>query len=325
MKILRFAAASIVTLAVGCTEDVGACFDDGKRGLDTVVRGGHVEYAGQAIMNTACASCHGSNVEGAARRGAPAGLDFDLEPVDAADAEPDETASGRAYGVLASSDVEGLRSRQRTVFSERNLIWQQVKDGLMPPAGAFQSFWKLMTIGDSDEESPCTRGESLGDIDGKSSQDLLRNWLACRAPIVESYGGPVEVNGVPGKAGFQYLACESAPTEGITLEDLMNEETGLFATALCTACHPGSAQDYPLDLSSLDMAYATLVEDQTERCDGKPYVRPNEPDQSFLIDVLTKEDPGCDIRQMPLGGSTFSESQIEQIRAWISAGALRSP
>lgn len=319
MRVRRLVA--VLALATGCTEDVGACFEDGKSGLDTVIVGGtHVEYAGQAILNTACAvGCHNSNAKGKDRNGAPAGLDFNLNPVNADDLPTRTNAAGKDYALLMSENLAGLRERQRVVFSERNLIWQQVKDGLMPPDGPFKSLWKLGAIFDSAEASPCTRGSALPDIDGKRSQDMLRNWLACQAPIVEAYGGPAEPEGIAGRSGFQYPACEES-AGGATLTELLD---GVLATGVCVACHPAQARDYPLDLSSLDAAYATLVEDDSPKCNGKPYVTPNNAAQSFLIDVVTLDDPGCDIARMPKNFDPLSASQVDQLRAWIMAGAPR--
>jgi hypothetical protein len=320
----RSMAAALAALAAGCTENVGACFDDGTRGRDTVVVGSHVEYAGQAILNQACATgCHNSEAKGSKRNGAPAGLDFNLNPVSAETADRAEDSAGRTYAVLDDDVIAGLRARQREVFTERNLIWQQVRDGMMPPDGAFKRFWNLVAISVSGKESPCTRGDALGGIDSKASQDLLRNWLACQAPIVESYGGPVELDGVAGRSGYQYLACE-VEAGAVGLVDLMDETRGVFTSTGCTGCHPASARDYPLDLSSIDRAYATLVEDTTVRCEGKPYVTPNEPDRSFLLDVLTKDDPGCGITRMPFGLEPLSAGEVQQVRDWIAAGAPRS-
>jgi hypothetical protein len=329
---------AVLALAVGCTEDVGECFSsptDMREGLDTVVVGGHVEYGGQAIMNRACASgCHQSTVTGEGRHGAPAGLDFDLNPVEAtATTESAENDKGRTYSVLEPDAVNGLRERQRKVFTERNRIWQQVKDGLMPPDGKFEIFKKAVTsIFDSEEASPCTRGEAFKDLDAKSTQDVLRNWLACQAPIVESYGGPVEANGVAGKAGYQYLACEEGTTpEGdagvgdagsggtvITIEQVWDD---ILDPALCSACHP--AVDDSVDLTTADKAYEALVLDTAIKCakNNKPYVTPGDPSKSFIYEIVSSDTPACSQR-MPQGG-TLTAAQLKKISDWITQGAKR--
>ncbi len=325
------AASALLSIAAGCSEDVGDCYPgpDGQGAFITVVsadNGDHVEYAGQAIINRACATgCHQSGVTGAARKGAPAGLDFDLKPVSGDDLEGAMNDAGRTFAVLPRDAINALRERQRRVFSMRNSIWAQVRDGLMPPDGVGAGFRTAVeSLFKSSDASPCTRGDALQNVETKASQDLLRNWLACQAPIVESFGGPTSANGTAGVAGYQYLACDDTgggdggQMSTVTLGDLMSS-TGLLQTTLCSACHPALAKDYPLDLSSFEKASSTLLSTR-DACDGKPYVTPGDPDKSFLIDVVSKDDPGCSIERMPQGGS-LTTSQINQLRAWITAGA----
>jgi hypothetical protein len=342
-KAVTGALCALITIAAGCSEDVGDCFQGGARGLDTVLNGGHVEYGGQAILNNACATgCHSSSATGKARNGAPAGLDFDLRPVAASSAtESAENDNGRSYAVLDRDTINGLRERQRKVFSERNLIWQQVRDGLMPPDGMFESFKRAVTqIIDTDEASPCTRGAAFGDIDSKQAQDVLRNWLACQAPIVESYGGPTEVNGTAGQAGYQYLSCSgtqqpgdggagdagdggggepSGPSFDTIYEDI------LAGTGNCALCHPGVNDS--VDLTDVDTAFADLVEDTAAKCGTKPYVTPGEPENSYLIDLVTLTQPcpsKTDVSRMPDGLQAMSEDDVQVLRDWITAGATRN-
>jgi hypothetical protein len=315
MKLLR--ATCVLSLLAGCAEDVGECDQDA--GLQTVNNGGHVEFAGQAIINRACATgCHQAGVAAAQRSGAPAGLDFDLLPVNAESAAATTNEGGRTIAQLDADKLSGLRKRQHKVYDERGHIWQQVQDGLMPPDGIGESF-RLMVkqILGTSIDSPCTDGVAFADMESKATRETLRNWLACCAPIVESYGGPTEANGLAGSVGYQFLACE-APT-GATLSDLYS---GVFASTGCTGCHPALAMDKPLDLSSPETAYATLVKGTAGGCNGKPYVKPNDPDNSFLLDVVTKDDPGCGVGRMPQAPfDPLTESQVQQIRDWISAGA----
>src|SRR5262249_25254355 len=67
----------------GCDASLGKCTDK-YQGRDPVsLPSGSVMYEGQAIINASCAGgrCHSSTAHGDARSGAPAGLDFDLLPV----------------------------------------------------------------------------------------------------------------------------------------------------------------------------------------------------------------------------------------------------
>lgn len=328
-------ASMLAMLAAGCTEDVGDCYQGGTRGLDTVLVSDHVEYAGQAIVNRACATgCHNSTISGAGRNGAPKGLDFDLVPVDATGAESVKTGDKPAYGKLDQAVINGLRERQRKVFSVRNLIWQQVKDGEMPPDGKFASFKTITsTILDSAETSPCSRGTALKELDSKQTQDLLRNWLACQAPIVESYGGPAERNPTAGVAGYQYFECSGVGPVGdggagdggmsndvVTFDKIYDT---VMTDATCIGCHP--SVDDSIDFSSVDIAYAKLVDDKAAKCGSKPFVTPGKPEDSFFVDLVSLDKPcpsDSKIMRMPVGPE-LSNAQIQLIRDWITGGALR--
>jgi cytochrome c5 len=309
--------------AVGCGDEVGKC-DDADRGQDTVISNEVIQFGGQAIINQACAGCHGSEVKGATRQGAPAGLDFDLLPVEEAMAEGvAENKGGDPIVELKPEYLRGLRERQRIVFEERDLIWQQVKDGLMPPEGMGAAFRMLANkILDSDDDEPCTRGKPYKDITDKQSQDVLRNWLACGAPIVESQGPSVKKNLTAGVAGYQYMMCgdEPAPVgDGgmpvvITLDDVQERVIDMA----CTTCHGGAI---PPDLSTADKSFEYF---STEKCNDKPYldVAGKDPAKSYLHELVTKEKPACTAFKMPQGGS-LSSTQLRLVEDWIKAGSPR--
>ena len=351
MKPIRALFALFVPIslfAIGCTEDVGSC-DDPLKGRDTVVYGGSVQYGGQAILNAACtAGCHNSTAKGDARHGAPEGLDFDLQPIDEGDATGMllKDADGNVVFKLTDEQLHGLRGRQRDVFEKRNNIWAQVKEGLMPPAGAYAAFRKLVGIKDSEEMSPCKPAKNgFLDITQKASQDVLRSWLACSVPIVEGSGPSVTViaadNGAQGTAGYQYGICDpTQPSDGdggvpvtgdgggkdgggapvVTLSQIYDP---ILVGAMCMTCHPSLNPDKAtIDVSSIDMAYATLVEDKSMKCNGKPYVTPGDPSMSWLYDVVTKDSPGCSTTRMPMG-SMLKANQTKLISDWITGGAKR--
>jgi mono/diheme cytochrome c family protein len=312
-----FAPLALVSLFVlGCGEDVGKC-DDPNRGHDTVEVNGQLQFGGQAIINASCAGCHGSQVKGAARRGAPAGLDFDLYPV--AESEADGMSmnkDGDPIVTLTPDQVDGLRERQRLVFEERDLIWEQVKDELMPPNGLGEVYRALMGLVDTDDEEPCTRRKQFKAITEKSSQDVLRNWLACGAPIVESQGADVTKELTAGQAGYQYPMCEGdAPPEVITL-DVVHEQV----LSSCTVCHSAKGKSPPF-FETPDEAYDVLV-DQPSTCDDLPYITPGKPEESFLYDKVANEKPQCGAR-MPIG-MALPASQLELLEKWIAGGAKRS-
>jgi hypothetical protein len=306
----------------GCSDGVGTC-DTTTHGRDTVLVGSVVQYGGQAIINSACANgtCHSSAAEGEARHGAPAFLDFDLVPVDPSEAAgEDQNKRGDAIVQLTDRQLVNLRSRQLLLVRERDAVWQQVRDGLMPPSGIYEAYRQLKTIFDSDESEPCTRAKRFTTTSDGDAQEVLRNWLACGAPIVEVNSPLVEKNAVAGRAGFQYPICGGdgdVPDDGgepivISLQELL--DTGPLS--FCVSCHPSSSKP---DLKTLAAA-TTMVNSEAEVCNGKPYVTRGDPDRSFLYEVLSDEKPGCDVRRMPIG-SKLTAAELKLVRDWIGAGA----
>jgi cytochrome c5 len=346
-----FAVLVPVTLfTLGCSEDVGSC-EDPLQGKTTALFQDQIQYGGQAIMNSSCANgiCHSSQVSGAARNGAPQGLDFDVFPIAESEGEGDATTKTMHTIVkLKDEDVKGLRERQRNIFEKRNLIWTQVKEGLMPPDGMFDQFKQLIRIKGTDEKSPCiAKGNGYMDITTKPSQDILRNWLACNTPIVESAGVNVDENGVAGQAGYQFISCEAPPDTtpvgdgGVPINDgggLGGMDGGTDAggggvasvtlTQLqekvfdnyCAVCHP--AVNDTVDLTSVDKSFAAFVTDMDEKCDGKPYVTPGDPSKSFLVDLVSKANPGCGKMRMPQGAPLSAANQ-KLISDWIASGAKK--
>ena len=303
--------------AVGCGEDVGPCTDPNE-GRDTVLNMERIEYAGQAIMNRSCATgCHSSTATGEGRRGAPAGLDFDLIPVSESEADGSRKRNGREIVKLSSDQLTVLWKRQRTVYDNRDLIWQQVRDGLMPPDGMFETFKEFAQgLYQSKETSPCTQGKQIKDLG--SQKQVLRNWLACGAPIVESAGTMVKKMPTPGIVGYQYPSCGGGgpvlADEPVTLESLMKAQ---FAS--CAACHP--LLDKEVSFQSLELARETMIDFPMEICNGKRYVEKGNPDESFLIDILTKVEPGCMHTRMPSFAAAFTKEQVKQVSDWIESGA----
>lgn len=318
MQSTRFLPLLLGALALGalaCGEDVGSC-DDPVEARDTVLVNSSVQYAGQAIMNQSCANggCHASGASGESRSGAPKHLNFDLRP--AKSSGEDENEVGETIAKIDDDDLAGLRRRQQRVVDERDIIWEQVKKNLMPPDGAFAGLRALTRMFDTDEEDVClaTSDDSFSPITSGASKEVLRNWLACGAPIVESNTEIVSER-TAGTVGYQYPQC-AAKAEGNTLEAV---QATIF-DEYCTSCHPGSND---LDLSDADMSFASLVEDKSIQCNDKPYVTPGNPARSFLIDLLTKEDPGCKKEPMPYGADPLTAEEVKVVSDWIRAGAKR--
>jgi hypothetical protein len=347
MKRIFIVPAIVTTLfaAQGC-EDVGQCKDPNIEGRVPVLDGqGRVMYAGQAILLSSCSSgCHSSRAQGADRKGAPAGLDFDIEPLEATVVDTVTNDKGESVSVASTSDragLAGLRKRQRKVFDTRDLIWRQLKDGLMPPSGVGEGFRDVSKTtsfyypgaGPDKTATGCTRvSAGFDEVNRDPARETLREWLACGAPIVEITAPPCAgapdgkclPKPVAGTVGDQFPECALAMQEA-TFENVYST---VFEGAGCTssACHGAPAKTSNFDLSSIDAAYTQLVgadgKGQPQPCpvNMDPYVTPGDPDKSYLVAKCTMGATNICGGTMPLGGA-LSPALLKVLSDWIAAGA----
>jgi len=88
-------------------------------------------------------------------------------------------------------------------------------------------------------------------------------------------------------------------------------------------CHGGSAGN--LLMSSAAQAYSNLVNAPASgvSCSGSGLKRvlPNQPDSSLLLDKISHATPACGTVMRPGTVVTVPQSLIDQVRAWILAGA----
>lgn len=333
--------ASVSVFAAGCSESVGSC-EDPLGGRTTVGYDRGVAYTGQVILTTSCATgCHSSLAKGADRRGAPAGLDFDLRPITTP--APGPVVPGSNGGIVAvqvdPNQLAGLRARQRKVVDERDSIWEQVEKGLMPPQGGLALNVMRTMFG---QDGSCTGMAGLADDAQAKLQ--LRNWLACGAPLVETYSALLPVaapaNAVDqaagtaaysGTVGYQYPECKmdvlpGGPTFQQVYTTVLSSATYGCATA---ACHGtgGSAAAY-IDLGTAEKAYMALLGPTgqggtpTTPCatNPAPHVKPGDPAGSYLIAKLGGGGAFCG-SQMPIG-PPLSAADLELVRQWIAMGAM---
>jgi hypothetical protein len=222
--------------STGCQEDLGKC-DEAAARKPVIRADDQVMYAGQSIVVQTCATgCHMSTAIGAARVGAPAGLDFDIGPVASTTVAqvpvtlPDGGTVSTARAVSDTAALSGLRARQRMVYDQSSEIWEQVQDDAMPPKGVGDGFRLIADLGkffSLGSGSACSRGKTLGAITTSETREQLRNWLACGAPVVETQNAGLalaadakdatRVQVYPGTVGDQFpsLTCDgTAPVGG---------------------------------------------------------------------------------------------------------------
>jgi len=98
-------------------------------------------------------------------------------------------------------------------------------------------------------------------------------------------------------------------------------------STVCVSCHvPGGigVTIGHLDLSTESVAYGNLVDQEAAgaSCAGQgTRVVPNEPDSSIFFLKVSLADPTPCGSKMPLGEAPLSQSQVDEIAAWIEAGA----
>jgi mono/diheme cytochrome c family protein len=312
--------APLVFVVSGC-DDLGKCTDP-QNGRVPVFVDQRIQYAGQAIMNKACASCHGSNATGGVRVGAPKGLDFDLVPLEATSVT---MVGGETVGTTDNAALmSGLRRRQRKVFDLRELIWEQVDKGLMPPSGVGDGFKnaspgkKVAVMGGGN----CTFMEpGYGGVNSGATKKALKQWLACGAPIVEM-NSPMIPKPVGGTVGDQYPSCKQ------DLEPTFDNIYNMVLKGNCAiqGCHTaGAAGAGGFDLGDIDLAYMEMLGDGSgaaSSCNGAKMVVPGKPEESYLLaklgysgTPLTK----CGIPMPPTG--MLPEDTLQLIADWIMAGA----
>jgi hypothetical protein len=350
MQRSAYLTAALLTSAVALNSacnDLGTC-DDPARGRTTVATasGGPI-FTGQAIINKSCAPCHGSTTKGAGRQGAPAGLDFDLFPLTGTMTVPD--SSGGIQGVkLDPTELAGLRTRQRKVYDERESIWQQVEKGLMPPTSTFESLSVYFeSVFGSDGK--CTKGASLTDL--KASREDFRQWLACDVPIIEATSDQLPYKPVPAGAkppdaaagaayysipgvsvGYQYPSCVAGGSSGGTpgFDEVYNKVLAKDSN-LCLACHGGTAPMGMFDIGTVDKAWTTLMGANgmgtgMTTCAKHPvYVKPNDPDNSYILNMVVVAKERCTPSVMPQGSTTgLPAADVALITSWIMGGAPRT-
>jgi hypothetical protein len=110
--------AACAAAVAGCGTDLGECDMMALGGSN--VQGMLAPHSGQKLINNSCAggTCHSELAEGKARSGAPAGLNFDVVPMD-------------------NSTVEVARALRagNNVHDEAEEMWALIEGGDMPPEG----------------------------------------------------------------------------------------------------------------------------------------------------------------------------------------------
>lgn len=150
----------VVILPAGCAPEVGECDPEAATQLFyTADEAALPAYGGQALLHASCGAgsfCHSETAEGAGRYGAPAGTDYDLGLAETAE------------------QTELLRRGLARLRRDQAEIWRQVHEDWMPPGEVGAEVGAL---------GPAYQG--LPVIYSPEGKEMVRNWLACGAPVVE--------------------------------------------------------------------------------------------------------------------------------------------
>ena len=98
----------------------------------------------------------------------------------------------------------------------------------------------------------------------------------------------------------------------------------LSANCALSGCHAGTSPQQGMNLSS-GQTFSNTVNVPSNQS-SLDRIEPGQPDQSYLVHKIqgTQATVGGSGGQMPLGGGPLSQSDIDKIRAWITAGAANN-
>jgi hypothetical protein len=107
----------------------------------------------------------------------------------------------------------------------------------------------------------------------------------------------------------------------ITVPTLAQLQSSIFGPR-CSGCHTGGGGTLPasMNLSSASASAAALINVDSTEVGSLKRVKPGDPASSYLIHKL--EGTQSVGQRMPLGGPFLDQATINEVRAWIQAGAL---
>jgi len=348
----------LVTNALGCKRDLGECNLDGETPDGRPIDGpaafdiayrltdGLPMYEGQALVQSTCGDgsfCHAPAAVGADRIGVPAGLNFDVDlactvPFDNCDDQSPPYADriGRLYG------------NQNSINSWAEGMIQEMRAGAMPPGEAgrrVRNGTPWLRKSDDSELPP---------IESTEAQEIVRNWLACQAPVIARAE-------IPASEADELEPCPSVDGEiciyngpaGAIPDPVWSEIYWSIMFNECVICHgppndnvdqnpdnprggeiPGGAS--PVALAALDLTGSNTVDTTnwpTESwsavvdalaadpgaCAGQgTLVIPFDSQSSIMIEKL-RGTQTCGTEMPPL--DMISETLIQVVEEWVDLGA----
>jgi hypothetical protein len=308
---LRNAASTTLLLSaallLGCETDLGEC-DMATATKLVYSPSGVPYYEGQALVHQSCANgvCHSAGAKGNGRIGVPHGLNFDVQTL-----QPMSTPT----------DLAVLQSGVDRIREEPGELYDLVDSGEMPPGNAGKRIalaWRTL-----DANMKPTVATGLPSVRGNAGKEVLRNWLACDAPVVAG------VKGAPAGAETLGDILDSAAT---TIEPTFSSIFENVLSDACVGCHNGAlfTDEQALDFSTLDAAFDTMVGKDafaTGACAGAgKLVAAGGCESSVLYQKLAGEGQSgamlCGL-PMPATGPMLSADALAAVCEWIDKGAAK--
>ena len=362
--------ASAMTSVGGCKRDLGDCNLDGQTPDGRAIPGpaafdiayrltdGLPMYEGQALVQSTCGDgsfCHAPAAVGADRIGVPAGLNFDVDLActdqsqDATCTQPIDSCAGGQSDTAYCKRLTGLHNNQNQINTWAEGMIQEMRAGAMPPGEAGRSVRN---------NTPWLRksdGSELPPIDSAEAQEIVRNWLACQAPVIArtELAPSTELELEPCQSVDDEICIYNGPQEPPP-EPVWSEIYWSIIFTRCVTCHgpanattddpnpdnplggdiPGGAsQDAveALDLTGSDKANTTNwpTESWSAVVDASAYtggicngfgilVVPFDSPSSIMIQKL-RGTQTCGTEMPP--AQMISETLIQIVEEWVALGA----
>jgi hypothetical protein len=371
MRLGRFLVLALLAsaLAGGCKRDLGECNLDGMTPEGTPIDGpaaldiayritdGLPMYEGQALVQATCgdgAFCHSSAATGASRVGAPAGLNFDVGLAcidgtnDASCTQPLPSCEDGQPETPYCQRLDRLRGDQSTIRSWAEGMIQEMRLGAMPPGEAGRRVQNTTPwLRQSD-------GSELPSIESGEGEEIVRNWLACQAPVIaRTQTPPSEDQQLEPCPSVDGETCVYGGPAGELPEPRWSEIYWSVIFPSCVVCHgpandnvdanpdnplggeiPGGANALALtvlDLTGSDPADTTNWPAQSWSaivnvsastagpCAGQGIlVVPNDSADSIMIEKMRGQQTCGD--QMPLTG-LLAQPLVDIVAEWVDLGA----
>lgn len=272
-------------------------------------------------MHRSCAAgvCHASGASGADRLGAPAGLDFDL-PVSPVD----------EYGRPDPDYVERARRGRERILGFAGRILQWIDQGAMPPKGSDVGDEALPGYGHATYDlGRCRFGDPVPAVGTPEGREVLRNWLACGAPVVVG-SDPALARFDDGEVGRIAPICVDDSTGAeITFQKVFDD---VLRPSCAGTCHAPGGTHEKLDFSDIDAAYDSLMNELPDDSDCAVEIAPSfvdteDVDRSYLLHKMS--DSTIPRSERPICGDPMPSGEpalvlgAAKVREWISRGAPR--